>query len=124
MKYFRIFALSAAVGSVACYVIIWLYVRFSLANVGADYGRLFRSLAVIALFVTGCFGVTYLIAVIYGDGENAPFVHLYNGVVVNIGCSCNYFVLYAMSSEYRAAFVDGRKNRVVRPKGDLPPAIP
>ncbi|KAH7702234.1 hypothetical protein AAVH_30613 [Aphelenchoides avenae] len=96
MRYYEIFSFSIVVASVFCYVFIWIYVRCSLSNSGGQQAKLFKSLAVMTFIVAGCFGTTYLIAILFAGGENATFVHLYNGIGINIGCSCNYYVLYFM----------------------------
>ncbi|KAH7722565.1 hypothetical protein AAVH_09966, partial [Aphelenchoides avenae] len=69
--------------------------------------RIFKSLTLIMVFVVGCYSVAALMAHITTSMmEPIPgfFAAMYGGIVINLGCACNYFILYACSTEYRRQF--------------------
>lgn len=54
------------------------------------------------VFVVGCYGVAAIMAHITTSMmEPIPgfFAAMYGGIVINLGCACNYFILYACRFE-------------------------
>lgn len=60
--------------------------------------RIFKSLTLIMIFVVGFYTVAAVMAHITGT-MMAPipgsFAAMYGGIVINLGCACNYFILFA-----------------------------
>uniref|UniRef100_A0AC34FVG9 G-protein coupled receptors family 1 profile domain-containing protein n=1 Tax=Panagrolaimus sp. ES5 TaxID=591445 RepID=A0AC34FVG9_9BILA len=94
--------------TVACYIIVGIFLKFKTSSASDATRRMFKSLAAITAMVFVGWAINACIQVSLRALQAAPITYWYTGfyagLPVNVACSCNYFVLFAFSKDYRIAF--------------------
>ena len=85
--------------TVACYVIVGLFLKFKTGATSDATRRMFKSLVVITSMVFVGWAINACIQVCLRAIQAPPITYWYTGfyagLPVNVACSCNYFVLFA-----------------------------
>ncbi|KAH7724165.1 CBN-SRSX-33 protein [Aphelenchoides avenae] len=103
------YAIGSTIATVVCYVTLWWCVRRkrgTSSEMDTLQKGLFKSLSYIVIIVVVCWGTASAFTFLtpWLSPIAAFFLELYSGLFVNLGCCCNYFVLYRCSATYRDTF--------------------
>ncbi|KAH7697893.1 Protein SRSX-32, partial [Aphelenchoides avenae] len=106
VAWFINFGMLINLATIACYITVFILVRRQAQGVDTMNKRIIKSLMWIMVVISGTWfaTVTYCQIMEHFLDFSPPSKVIsmtYSGIFINFGCSCNFFILYNCSAEYR-----------------------